>query len=196
MKKSFTLRAARVISNIFVPPTFLIITFTIIALKYEEPIKMLINFLSAFLFGFLLPIMIFIVLRKNKLVADVDATEKKERNLPYLIGLFLSILALFISIYFKLHIFTIALWITYTVIFFPLIIINRFWKISAHAIGAAVPFAVFIYLENPFYILFFIILAAVGFSRIVLKKHTGSQVIAGAILSFVLTFLTFKIFAG
>ncbi len=196
MNSKITRRAARIISNILVPPSFLIITFSIIIIFYEEPIKMPINFFNALLFGFLLPILIFIILHKNKLVADVDATEKAERNLPYLIGLFLSILALFISIYFELNIFAIALWTVYSIIFIPLILINRFWKISAHAIGASVPFAVFLYWGDQLYILFFIILIFVGLSRIILEKHNFTQVLAGSILGIFITILTFKLIAG
>jgi len=70
---------ARIISTVFVPPSFTLIVFTIFALVLEnEFYKQLIVISTAFVFGFIAPIVLFVILRKKKKIIDIDASEKDE----------------------------------------------------------------------------------------------------------------------
>ena len=67
--------------------------------------------------------------------------------------------------------------------------INKYWKISAHAMGAAMPLGALV-LNFDIYLVISsaIILFLVGFSRIYLKVHTVLQVFVGTLVGFVVSF--------
>jgi membrane-associated phospholipid phosphatase len=100
----------------------------------------------------------------------------------YLIGL--SIL-----IVFQVNIISIAFWFCYISNTLITILINKHWKISAHAMGAAGPLAAVTYAFGPIGLLFIVIVFLVGWSRIKLKVHNLTQVIAGVLLAFISTYL-------
>src|SRR5674476_153002 len=84
---------ARVISTLFVPPSFALILFTLLAFKYEtDPHKILLSVLVTFAFSFSFPIILFFILRKQGKIVNSDATVKEERTLPFIVSvLFYSI---------------------------------------------------------------------------------------------------------
>jgi len=77
------------------------------------------------------------------------------------------------------------------------ILITLTWKISAHMfgvgglIGGAMAVSYFVERSNPYYMFMglFIIAGLVGTSRLILRRHTLHQVIAGFLLGFMVSFL-------
>jgi membrane-associated phospholipid phosphatase len=77
------------------------------------------------------------------------------------------------------------------------IFITLLWKISAHMfgigglIGGAMAVSFYVERSNPYYMFMglFIIAGLVGTSRLILKRHTLSQVIAGFLLGFLVSFM-------
>ena len=188
MNKTYTF--ARIISTLFVPPSFTIIVFTVFAFILEtESLKAAVTILVAFLFGFTAPIILFVVLRKRKKLVDLDASVKEERTVPFLISVGFYLIGLVILIFFNVHIISIAFWFCYISNTLVTILINKHWKISAHAMGAAGPLAAVTFTFGPIAFLFSIIVFLVGWSRIQLKVHTISQVLAGVLLAFFSTYL-------
>jgi len=183
-------KLARIISIIFIPPFFTLIVFTVFALNLEtDSEKIIITLLTATTLGVIAPIALFFILRHKGKLIDKDASLKEERTFPYIVALGFYIIGLIILIFFDIHIVTTALWFCYISITIITILINRHWKISAHTMGAAGPVAAFTYLFGPVMLLFAIIVIIVGWSRIQLKCHTFSQVVAGAFLAFVSTYI-------
>lgn len=190
MSNSFSNKAARVISTLFVPPAFTIIVFTFLAFYLENDIeKKVITLVVAYLLGFASPIILFLYLRKRKMIVDSDASIKEERALPFSIAIIFYLIGLIILITFKVNIITTAFWFCYISNTLITILINKYWKISAHAMGAAGPFAAISFLLGLSAIYFSIIVLLVGWSRIKLKCHTFAQVAAGTILAFISTLL-------
>ena len=183
-------KIARIISTLFVPPSFTILVFTFFALTLEtESLKKIITILVAFLFGFTAQIILFVVLRRRGKIVDLDASVKEERNTPFLISLGLYLIGISILINFNVNIISTAFWFCYISNTLVTILINKHWKISAHAVGAAGPLAALTYVFGPIASLFAIIVFLVGWSRIKLKVHNFAQVIAGVLLAFVSTYL-------
>ena len=183
-------KLARIISTLFVPPSFTIIVFTIFAFVLEsDPFKRTITVVIAFLFGFTAQILLFITLRKKGKIADFDASVKEERTKPFLISAGFYAIGLIIFIIFKVHIFSIAFWFCYISNTLVTIFINKHWKISAHAMGGAGPLAAATYVFGLPALIFFIIVFLVGWSRINLKVHNFMQVTAGILLGFISTYL-------
>lgn len=182
-------KLARIISDIFVPPTFTLIAFIILAFQFEteEYLKLWVA-LSGAVFGFVLPVIFFIYLRKKGRVVNNDATVKEERTFPYFIGVVLCLTAFALLYFIGSNSVAYSLWLAYAVNTILLILINKFWKISAHAIGSAT-FVGLVYFLYGFSGLYFIILLVlIGVSRLILKVHTPMQIIMGSLFGFFLTY--------
>lgn len=177
---------ARFFSTLFVPPSFTIIVYAIFAFTIEtDQSNKLLTLFIPFIFGFIAPIVLFLILRKKGKLADQDASIKEERTFPFLIAVLFYSTGLYLMIKYNLHIISIAFWFCYISNTIITIIINKFWKISAHAMGAAGPFAALAFAFGLIGFVMLPIVLLVGWSRIELKCHTLSQVVAGMLLAFI-----------
>ena len=189
-----TKRFARIISILFVPPSFTIIVFTIFAFTLEtESIKIVITILTALIFGFVSPIILFFYLRKKGKLRDIDASVKEERTFPFFVAILFYLAGLFLFIIFKVNIISIAFWFCYISNTLLTILINRYWKISAHSMGAAGALAAAFYVFGLPVLLFTVFVLILGWARIYLKMHSIMQVAAGIILAFVSVYLQMTI---
>ena len=183
-------KLARIISTIFIPPSFTIIIFTLFAFHLEtELVQRYITIFVALIFGFISPIVLFLYYRKKGKVIDLDASIKEERTVPMSISVIFFIVGLLILIAFNINIVSIAFWFCYISNTLITIIINKNWKISVHTMGAAGPLAAVTYLFGPVTLVFLIIVALVGWSRIQLKCHSLGQVMTGGIFAFISTYI-------
>ena len=186
----FNDKLARVISTIFVPPSFTIIVFTLFAFILEtESIKITITILVAFIFGFTAQIILFLFFRKKGKIIDLDASVKEERTTPFFISVGFYLVGLILLIIFKVNIISIAFWFCYISNTLVTIFINKYWKISAHAMGASGPLAAVIYAFGPVSLIFLLLVFFIGWSRIQLKVHNFIQVAAGILFAFFSTYL-------
>ncbi len=189
LKKSVSYKIARLISTVFVPPSFTILLFTYFALKYEDdPGKILATILTAFIFGFTLQIILFISLRKRGIIADLDVSDKEERTKPFLISIVFYLAGLLVLISAGINIVSIGFWFCYISNTLIVILINKVWKISVHATGAAGPAAALTYAAGTGGLLLVPVIIAVGWSRVKLKCHNPAQVAAGVIFGFCSTY--------
>jgi len=183
-------KLARIISTIFVPPSFTIIIFTLFALHLEtEHTQRYITILVALIFGFISPIVLFLNYRKKGKIIDLDASVKEERTIPMFISVIFFIVGLLLLFTFNINIVSVAFWFCYISNTLIAIIINKNWKISAHTMGAAGPLAALFFLFGPVILVFLVIVVLVGWSRIQLKCHSFSQVMAGGIFAFISTYI-------
>jgi len=194
-KNSGSYKTARILSTLFVPPTLTLFSFTFLGWQYESSFtKTMLVTGSAFLFTFLLPIVFFVVMLKRKKIVNQDAEMKEERTIPFLFGLSLLLIGYFLLSYNTIQPLTLALWFSYISNMAVVILINKYWKISIHALGIAAPLAMFVFISSWIAYPLLIILFLVGWSRINLKCHTFTQVIAGAFFGFLSTYLQLYLF--
>jgi len=183
-------KIARIISTLFVPPSFTIIVFTLFAFVLEtDTLKKNVTILVALTFGFCAQIVLFLILRKRGKLIDLDASVKEERTIPFLISVGFYLIGLIILILFHVSIISIAFWFCYISNTLITIVINKYWKISAHAMGASGPLAAVTYIFGPVAMFFSIVVALVGWSRIHLKVHDIFQVLVGILFAFTSTYL-------
>lgn len=188
--KNFKPRFARIISTLFVPPSFTVIVFYFFGFALEKSLPASLKvFFTALLFGFILPIVLFVYLRKRGKIIDEDATKKEERTFPFLVAVLFYVAGYASLIFFNANLISIAFWFCYISNTLFTVVINRHWKISAHAMGVAGPIAALLFVNINFAFVLIIILLIVGWSRIELKCHTLLQVLAGAALGFVSSYI-------
>ena len=177
--------AARIISTLFVPPSFTLLLFILFAFTIENTIEKRIALISVTaVFAFILPILLFIYLRKQGKIVDIDATVKEERTFPFLIAIIFYVAGIYLLVKAQVNIITIAFWFCYISNTVFVIIINKYWKISAHMMGAAGPFAAICFVFGINALPFIIILLMIGWARIYLKCHNVYQILAGGTLGF------------
>jgi len=181
---------ARFISILFVPPSFTIIIFTIFAFTLEsESSKQIATILIALVFGFIAPISLFLILRKKGKLADQDALIKEERTFPFIVAILFYLIGIILMIKLNLHIISIAFWFCYISNTLITIFINKYWKISAHAMGASGPLAALTVVFGLLGLILLPVVILVGWSRIELKCHNLSQVMAGILLAFISVYI-------
>lgn len=192
---------AHVISTIFQPllmPIYgvmLIFVYTYFGMIYLPQFWQIL--LPAALFSFAIPAMLIYMLYRMKMISDLSLKIRRERFYPYLITL-ISYSAM-ILYYHRMGMPTwfLTIMAASVVIMVIAILITLTWKISAHMfgvgglIGGAMAVSYFVERSNPYYMFMglFIIAGLVGTSRLILRRHTLHQVIAGFLLGFMVSFL-------
>ena len=192
---------SHVISTVFQPllmPTYevmLLFVYTYFGTMYKHQFWQIIT--PVVLFSFVVPTILIIMLYRMDFISDLSLKVRRERFYPYIVTL-LSYTAM-IVFYYRMHM---PLWFLMImaasiVIMVIAILITLKWKISAHMfgigglIGGAMAVSYYVERSNPYYMFMglFIIAGLVGTSRLILRRHTLYQVIAGFLLGFIVSFV-------
>lgn len=196
---------SHVISTVFQPllmPTYgvmLLFMYTYFGVAYSNRFWHIVT--PIMLFSFVIPgILIYLLLRIG-LISDLSLKVRKERFYPYFITL-LSYSAMVIF-YYKAQMPTwfITMMAGSIAIMIIAILITLVWKISAHMfgvgglVGGVMSVCYYVEHSNPYWLFIglFILAGSVGTSRLILKRHTLAQVIAGFLLGFSVAFIFVKL---
>lgn len=182
---------ARIISTIFVPPTFTVFIFVYSSFLLEiNEYKRAFIILVSVIFGLLLPVYVFIKLRKTNKISDPDTSIKEQRNIPYLLNSLFCLAAIPPILLLNTALFFSVVWIIFFLATIILYFINRFWKISAHLIGAGIFVGALFYLQNDKIFFLFPLLLIISWARLKLGIHNTLQVTMGAIFGFFVSYLS------
>lgn len=188
-------KPAKYISYLFIPPIMNLFVFIIFSFNLEEAPKSYYGIIISFLFGLLFPLIAILQFRRKGIISNNDATIKEERTLPYIFAVGFSLGGVVFSSITGLDEKLIMLWMIYLISSIIILNINRFWKISAHAMGASIPIGALLFIGDMFWFnIFAIILIIVGLSRLYLRVHTLLQVLTGSVLGFSVSYLLLNYF--
>ncbi len=126
-------------------------------------------------------------------VRNLDLDLRHERPWPMVIALAITVLGLIILWVLGAPRLLLILLIATLVGGVVALLITLRWKISIHAGGAAGAATVMALLYGAQALPLLVGVALIGWSRVVLGKHTWPQVVAGAAISIVITILVFGI---
>lgn len=153
------------------------------------------------IFSFVIPGTLIYLLLRLRVISDLSLKVRKERFTPYLITL-LSYSAMMVY-YYKAQMpsWFLMMMAGSIAIMIIAILITLVWKISAHMfgvgglIGGVMSVCYFVENSNPYWLFIglFILAGSIGTSRLILKRHTLAQVIAGFILGFSVAFMFVKL---
>jgi membrane-associated phospholipid phosphatase len=133
-------------------------------------------------------------LTKRGLISDFNVSERQERTKPF-VGAAASYLAGGAALLFlKAPTIIIALMLCYACNTVIMLLITLRWKISIHASGIAGPTTALVYGIGTWTAVFFILLIPVGWARMQLKAHTPWQILAGALVTAIATWLQLRIY--
>jgi membrane-associated phospholipid phosphatase len=192
--KPIHVRAARLISTILAPAPISLPLIVLVALYHAQntPLALLYALITLLFLSIGPFIYILIAVRLGK-ISDVDVSRRTERAGPFLFGISSVLVGWLVLIILQgpKNLQT-ALIIT-AVSGIVMMVTTLWWKISIHASslgGAATMLTVF---YGAIMLPTFLLLILVSWSRVVLRRHTVLQVVAGSLVSIALTLLILKI---
>ncbi len=144
-------------------------------------------------FGFIAPVILFIVFLKLKIISDPDASDRKERTIPFIITLVLLLVLLMFNFNYGVKWDLTQLTISYLATTIVILLINLFWKISAHAMTVAHSIGVLVGLGADLWWVGVPVLILLAWARLYLKRHTPMQVVAGTIVGFSIGFFIYRL---
>ena len=181
-------KIARLISNITQPPVVSIPTFAIINYILLGFNNSLIITMICWIFGAFIPITTSLILIK-KMHTDMDITDRTKRTLPLFFAICSYLIGFFVLLSMGAPALTTALMFVYSSNTLIILFINLSWKISIHTMGVAGPTVALTFLFGYSGLLLGLLIPLVMWSRVKLKKHTISQVLAGGIVGVILTYI-------
>jgi len=184
--KTLRMQMARYISIIFSPVTVSLPAIFLVALHNQEPSSMFFAAIVVFFLsiGPMLYILVGVSLGK---FSDIDVSIRSQRLGPFLFGITSSLIGFFILLFNNAPKDLETILLTASTIGLVLMIITFWWKISMHASGIAGTITFLAVLYGKYVLPAFLLVFLVGWSRVVLKRHTVAQVTAGAILTAAMT---------
>ena len=181
-------KIARLISNITQPPLVSIPIFAIINYVLLGFNNSLIITMICWIFGAFLPIATSLILIR-KMHTDMDMTDRTKRTLPLFFAVCSYLIGFLVLLSMGAPALTTAFMLIYSSNTLIILFINLSWKISIHTMGVAGPTVALTYLFGLPGLLFGLLITLVMWSRVELKKHTISQVLAGGIVGIILTYI-------
>lgn len=192
---------AHLISTIFQPllmPTYgvmLLFVYTYFGVTYLHQFWLILT--PVFLFSFAIPAILIFMLYKMGIISDLSLKVRRERIYPYMITLLSYSVMIWFYHRMQMPIWFFMIMLSTVAIMVVAIFITLKWKISAHMfgigglIGGAMSVSYFVEHSNPYFMFMglFIIAGLVGTSRLILRRHTLAQVIAGFFLGLLLSFV-------
>jgi membrane-associated phospholipid phosphatase len=178
---------ARYISIIFSPITISLPGIFLVALHEQHPSALFFAAIAV-LFLSIGPMLYIVVGVSLGKFSDIDVSIRSQRIGPFLFGITSSTLGFFILQFNNAPANLETVLLTASAIGLILMLITLWWKISMHAstLSGTVTFLAVLY--GAFVLPAFLLVLLVGWSRVILKRHTIAQVTAGAFLSAAITF--------
>ncbi len=185
---------AKAISNIIHPLILSPLTFALLYLNMpNKPSYTYLYLLLVILSISVIPFGYVLRMRNNGEIENIDIPDRKKRQKPFIKGTILFLITSFLLILFNGPSKFITIMLIYTINTGLATLITRYWKISVHGLSFGIPIATFGMLLSKKYFYLSSLLPLLVYSRVKLKAHTISQVIAGFTLGLILTVLQIKI---
>jgi membrane-associated phospholipid phosphatase len=193
-RKRWQIRVARYISNILAPATISLPFVVLVALYHTRDQLVALVYAGITLFFLSIGPLIYILIgvRLGKL-SDPDVSRRSERAGPFLFGITSVIMGWLVLLltHGPRNLETVLIITAVSGVI--MMVTTLWWKISIHAssLGGAATMLTVLY--GAIMLPSFVLLALVGWSRVVLRRHTIAQVVAGSLVSIALSLLILKL---
>ena len=193
------IKIAKAISTITQPPIICIPLFLIISyiISFENGVFNLSKFITveliSLVFTSIMPLIIILYWAKKN-GGDIDISNRSARFTPLIVGIISYFIGFLIAYLLNIDNFLILLLLCYATNTGVVLLFTLKWKISVHTTALSGPVAALILLLGPIGALFGIIYPILIWSRVLLKKHTLAQAIAGGVQGFFLTVVEMYLF--
>ena len=166
-------KIATIISHIFDPFVMLAVVFVVL-LSHTQ------IFLPAFIGMVVVPFVLYVIAVQTKFVSDWDMRDRRERpKIVWPLVVIEGVCVMIFHLWFLVPIFV-------SIVGFA--VITHFWKISGHAMAAALATGIVVVTYGWAWWPVLLIVPIVGWSRVIRKNHTTLQVIAGALYAWMFVY--------
>lgn len=179
-------KLASFISAALNAPLLAILTFVPLILTQKSSDTTLLMAVTT-LFGAILPLSSTYYLVKKGIIPDIYASDRASRTEPILWAMGSYLLGIVSLLYVNAPFVITALMACYFVNAMIMLVITLYWKISIHAVGVSGPVTALVFQLGARMIPFFLLILPIAWARVYLKAHSLRQVVAGAVLSTLLT---------
>ena len=180
-EKSKLVFAAEVISLALNPVNMIILMVIGVSIRFDIPLFDFVAILSPFFILTLVYIVYKLLIKKD---SDLDMTKlRMRRHIGYFSTAGFIISFILSHLYFP---FMDGMFLRASIVIIVAGLVTLKWKISFHAIGYTSFCFTFVELFGPIWGITLILLPLVFWSRLILKRHTMAQLVAGSVLSLVI----------
>jgi len=184
---------AEIITHIFNPPLVAAPTFLYLLFLESAPNSLVLALIALF-FATLLPLSMVVMLSRRGIIPDIWASTRESRVIPFA-GAILSYLIGAASLLLAGSPAAVAsLMLCYVGNTVIMMLISLRWKISVHASGIAGPLTALAYLFGVIALPLFLLIVLVAWARLRLKAHTVPQVVLGALLTVLTTWVQMGVY--
>lgn len=197
-------RIAKAICIIFHPllmPTYGMMFIAFLSSKTVFALPLMVNLEVIFLFfvlTFLLPALAIYYLFTSKRIGDLDVSDRKQRNTPYVVAMLSALVTLYLFGGMYRYLFIVPMISSYLLCIIAATIENHFTKVSVHAMACGAMnsflFMINLYAEARYFWLFvagILVSGLVCSARLFLNRHNEFQVLLGFISGICITFAAF-----
>jgi membrane-associated phospholipid phosphatase len=183
------LLVSRILSDVFNPLVNAVVAFLVIiatdpnAHGASKPLAAIV----AVLFAAALPLLALLVMKQRGLITNVNIDRREQRTRPFILGILCYAVGFFFLKLFHAPRLAQGLMFCYAVNTAVILAITRYWKISVHATGISGPLMALYYQLGSVVLPYFSLIPLVCASRVVMRKHTVGQVVAGTALGLTAT---------
>lgn len=189
-----SVNSASVISLIFNPAVTAAFTFLILLYPLQSIQTFLMLMATCVTFGTMIPLVMMLQLTKSGVISDFNVSERKQRTRPFLGAAASYFAGGGVLLLMRAPTIITALMLCYAGNTIIMLLITLRWKISIHASGVAGPTTALVYSLGVFAAVFYILLIPVGWARMRLRAHTPWQILAGASVTVIATWLQLMIY--
>ena len=181
------------LSFVFNPAVMTACAFTILMYPPEDAQTILMLAISI-TFGTLVPLGMMYHLSKRGLISDFYVSQKRERTKPFAGAIASYIVGSVVLLLVRAPAIVTALMLCTAGNTLIMMLITLRWKISIHASGIAGPVTTLVYGTGAWAAVFFLLLIPVGWARVRLRAHTPWQILAGALVTVISTWIQLIIY--
>jgi len=183
------LLVSRILSDVFNPLVNAVVAFLVIIAtdsNAQGASKVLAAVVSV-VFAAALPLSALLVMKQRGLITNVNIDRREQRTRPFILGILCYAVGFFFLKLFHAPRLAQGLMFCYAVNTAVILAITRYWKISVHATGISGPLMALYYQLGSVVLPYFSLIPLVCASRVVMRKHTVGQVVAGTALGLTAT---------
>jgi len=144
--------------------------------------------LASIVFSSVLPVANIIFFAKRERV-DYNIPERSTRLKPFVFAIACYVLGFLALLLLKAPVLMTCMMVAYVINTSAMFLITLFWKISIHTAGVTGPITYLVYALGWQWSFLYLLVIPVGVVKLLMKQHSVSQLVAGAILSAVLSWM-------
>lgn len=176
------LRVAKLVTDVLSPVVLISVQLLLVPARAAGLLPGLLWGALAIAFVSAAPLAYILFRVRRSTLTDVHIRVREHRRLPFLVGLVTVLIGLVLLAVTGAPRDLLALVVAIVALTVAVIVITSFWKISVHAMVAAMTVGVLVTLFGPLLWLTLPGVALIGWARVALTDHTVAQVLAGAAL--------------